>query len=272
MKFNIIFFLFFLFVISFKYADENNTPVVNKSLPNEQALPSQNTTVGYSEKPILDEEQDILLIKQKLKIDPTNPYLLFKMGWYYQKRSFDKEAEEYYLKCIENHKEYAPALINLGNITAKQKRDEDALSYFNKAIATQSNLEEAFYNLGTFQLLRGNYEKAESAFKRTIEINEKNKEALINLSNIYLYYYKQTQDKQNINQAKDMFIKTIHVDSTYAHGYYNLGIIYESENDKAKAIESFNQALRFYSKTSPYYSKALERLTRLSATIKNDKK
>ena len=221
--------------------------------------------IGWAEplKKYQDDETAIKDIMAKLKKYPQSAPLLFQMGWYMQKRNFNKLAQEYYTKCLNINPEYSPALINLGNLYASQKNMQEARQYFEKAIRFSPDSPEAFYGLGVFHLMNRDHEKAMHNFKKVVVLDPEYKEAYINLSAIHLHFYTEKKKEKQLEIAKNYLFKASKIFPKYAPAYFNLGKIFQLKAMYRIALEYFKKAEIYYPKGSYFHRKSIEIISQL---------
>ena len=118
-------------------------------------------------------------------------------------------ALSYYNVALKIKPDFDQAYNNAGLVLIKMGRRYEALKYFEKAIQINKFSAEANYNLGLFLMQENNFDIAVSYFSKAIEIKKNSGSGLL-------------------------------VDA-----YINLGIVFAKSGDTKKALEHFQEALRY---------------------------
>lgn len=88
-----------------------------------------------------------LLLKNCVKLDPSNSQLYFLMGSNKQKLKDIKEAKKLYLKAVELKPNTPEAYYNLGKILEKQKDIKEAERYYRLALVYKPDFKKAIKRL-----------------------------------------------------------------------------------------------------------------------------
>lgn len=84
------------------------------------------------------------------------------------------------------------------------------------------------------------YEQAEINYRKAMEVNPKSTVAMYNLANTLM-------QQNKLKEAMEQFAGTARVEKekpNLAQIYHNMGVIFQSQKDYAKAIEAYKQSLR----------------------------
>ncbi len=122
-------------------------------------------------------------------------------------------------------------------------------------------------NVGTIEFLALIYENAGLYVSDSLKLSEENYQAAQKLEpNNPVYYLKlgqikvamaqkekdKTKKKSIMNEAKDLFQKSVDEKSNYANGYYQLALVKESLNELDQAIETGQKAVQINPKNVNY--------------------
>ncbi|MGD0021120.1 MAG: tetratricopeptide repeat protein [Smithellaceae bacterium] len=149
------------------------------------------------------------LFKGALKSTPNN-YLAYNMlGLDAVDKGDNELALSYYNAALKISPDFDQAYNNTGLVLVKMGRRYEALKYFKKAIQINKFSAEAYYNLGLFLMQENNFDRATSYFSKAIEIKKNSGSGLL------------------------------------VNAHINLGIIFTKSGDTKKALEHFQEALRY---------------------------
>ena len=113
-------------------------------------------TVSREIEPLVAELED------RIVLSGYNPRIINRLGTLYGRYGLYEEAEAQFVKALEEDPDYAPALINLGNIYFLRDDLEEALDYFERAFGIRPDDPEVLLSLA-----RTHYERSEYAPART---------------------------------------------------------------------------------------------------------
>jgi len=153
---------------------------------------------------------------QAIDLEPTNPYFPTQQGLVLIAKAVslpkDKEGD-------------------------KEQILSDAQGYFEKAIAIKSDYAPAHFQLAMISQLEGKTEEAIQKLEETKKIAPANDIGLA--FQLGLLYY---QDK-NYQKAQAEMERTVVINPNYSNALYFLGLIYDKQGEKNKAIEKFTKVL-----------------------------
>lgn len=151
-------------------------------------------------------------------------------------------------------------LANAEILKAESERDVNAVQkYLNNSIAAVSRakvsapndvatvevLAQTYANAGVY--MADSFKSAEDTYKRALELEPRNPAFVLELGKIKLSQAAMTKDedekKQFVNQAKDLFQKSIDEKNNFAPGYYQLAITQSVLEDLDSAIETMGKAV-----------------------------
>ena len=84
------------------------------------------------------------------------------------------------------------------------------------------------------------YEQAEVNYRKAMEVNPKSTVAMYNLANTLM-------QQNKLEEAMEQYVGATRVEkekANLAEIYHNMGVIFQSQKDYAKAIEAYKQSLR----------------------------
>lgn len=186
--------------------------------------------------------------------------LYFNIGHAYHELNRLYDAEEYYLKCLDENKRYLKSKVNLGNIYREIGDFGKALSYYNEVLREIPNFYEAIYNKALLLGKMNNLDEAEKLFDKIKHVKDNKRlyydkalmfyednlmKSLIELSNIEIIDEEDSQAlffiiiihilKGKPDLAKDNYDKLISISNNLdyklhvASTYYNKGFERQSK-------------------------------------------
>jgi tetratricopeptide (TPR) repeat protein len=112
----------------------------------------------------LDEAFNIL--KDLLEEDGSNYLVLNKLGAIYARQKNYEEARNSFNSALSINPDYAPAIVNLGNLELEEGKNQEAIDYYNKAIEKDSEYHLAYYNMAVAYKRMGKLEDYFKLYKR----------------------------------------------------------------------------------------------------------
>lgn len=100
-------------------------------------------------------------------------------------RDYDK-AEYYFLKAIDQNKEYVNAYIDLGNVLYEKGLYEKELKVLKIAVQLDPKNSDAYYCLAMAYEDSGMYDSAIAAYKKVLEIKPDDKDSIYSLGILYI--------------------------------------------------------------------------------------
>ncbi|KAJ3432910.1 cellulose synthase operon protein c [Anaeramoeba flamelloides] len=159
-----------------------------------------------------------------------------------------EEAIELFEKAIEESPENEVFHFVLGEVQAKCGKYEFSLSSYSKAIELSPEKPEFFYSRALIYSITGKADLSVNDLTRVIELNPKSVEAFSLRGNIYL------SQLQDLELAKKDLIATTQIDPKHPEAWSDLGVVYDQEHNLAKAIECFDNAIKYDPKEASYYT------------------
>ncbi len=135
----------------------------------------------------------IVLISPDAENLTTAGFICFKNG-------SSENAEQFFLKALDNCPTYYQALFNLGFLKQNENFHYDAIGFFSQAIAINEKCDVAYYGRAQSFLHNGLIEKAIKDLKKTIEIQPFAPHAYYKLAHAYAKINNLEKSKQIIQR------------------------------------------------------------------------
>jgi tetratricopeptide (TPR) repeat protein len=159
-----------------------------------------------------------------------------------------EQAEEYYLKAIAANPTSEKALGNYAVFLEDIKKDyKQAEEYYLKAIAANPTSEKALHIYAIFlEHIKKDYEQAEEYYLKAIAANPRDESANMNLGFFYFV-------RGNLLLAKKYLLASVSLGSLDL-GNMNLGHVYFCENKLDKAIETYEQSIKYFENKDDFFT------------------
>ena len=252
---------------------------VNKKIledPNDPLLYNERASIYLKYK---QNEEAMNDVKRSIRIDSTNAnsYLLEADVFFAANET--RRAKEVLDNIVVKFPKNTEALLKLGELLYFVKQYKLAFSKINAALKIDQNIAKYYYLKGSIYKETGDTAKAVSSLETAIEQDNKNFGAFLDLGLIYanrknliaLEYYnnalainptsdvalyakaKLLQDMDKMDEATQIYLAILKIDSLHKNSLYNLGAItLDQKNDVKKALEYFSQAIQ----AEPKYAEA----------------
>ena len=110
--------------------------------------------------------------EELLKIEPTNKFANYNLGYIAQTQDKDPAAAaKYYAAAIKADPQYGPALYNLAIIETSKGNKATAIDLYKRAVAADPTDANANLNLGFLLFDAGDKTGADAAFRKAIALN-----------------------------------------------------------------------------------------------------
>ena len=197
------------------------------------------------------------------------------------------EARGYHERALEIYPRYAPAQVGLGTVLVRKGNLPLAIEAFQRAILQSPYSAEAHNNLGAVFAQQGDLERAEKRFDYALELRPDYGKPHVNLGGIYVargeFEPAAAAYEQAIRLGTDplaeahaalggVYIRLDRLKDAEAQikqairlrpgdfrSRYNLGVVFESRGELAKARTQYGEALRI----QPGFAAARQRLSQL---------
>lgn len=135
-------------------------------------------------------------------------------------------------------------LIASGNRYHEKKKYKEASILYQKAIAKEKTNAEAYYREGLNLLDDGNLVEATKYLRRAVDLKPSNTDAAAKLADIYLGAYATNPQKFKnfLTDVKELNGKILTTDPNSFDGNRIQALTYLAENDREKALKSFERA------------------------------
>ncbi len=128
-------------------------------------------------------EEALAQLRWCLKLKPTGTGELYNnLGLALSDSGLPREAQEAYLRALDEDPGYIPAVLNLGVLLFKQGQREQAGSLFERAVRLDPDHPLAHLALGKFYVSEGDWGKATEAFRRLVELSPRSPEGYLFLA------------------------------------------------------------------------------------------
>ncbi len=120
-------------------------------------------------------------------------------------------------------------------------------------IIRQTNESDFHTEIGYAYYIERNYQLAYAEFHKALQVNPQNKKALHGLALVHMAF-------QEFEIAKELFLKTLSLDSKDGDAWFNLGICYQNLHMHNEAIKAFSNALSnplFVTQDKAYFGQGL---------------
>lgn len=150
---------------------------------------------------------------------------------------------EYYKKSSQLFPEFFEAWFNLGVVSELLNDLTTAEKAYQQAIKNDPNSIEATRNLGRLLLKSNRLEEARGVFEKAVELCPACPHVYNDLG--------ETLRRMNLlDQAETYLKKAIVLEPEYASAYYNLGLIQLEKEDENKAIQYFQEYIKYTKENS----------------------
>lgn len=163
-------------------------------------------------------QDNIVLLKNSLKINPTSIIPLNSIGVIYMERNDFKNAFLYLNKTINYSPNYYKGYYNRGLLNGKVEKYEDAIRDFTKTI-NLTNYYKAYVGRGNSYLMIKDYSKAIADGEKSFALNKDNPRALFLLANCY-------DDLNQLDKAINYYNQAINLNPEDPSYYLRRAIVY----------------------------------------------
>ena len=183
-----------------------------------------------------DLETGIQRYQQALSRQPNLHHTRFNLGLALQKQGNLTKAEQSYLVLLSDCPDYAPAYLQLGNLTQQQSRLMAAIDYYRQAIRLAPGA-AAWCNLGVALQAVGEVQQAETAFGQAIALQPNYLEAQNGLGAVY-------EKQERAQAAIQAYQQALAIQPDYLPALSNLGNLYLRLEQFDAAEATYQQILR----------------------------
>lgn len=180
-------------------------------------------------------QNDLVMARGALKVNPQSPFLLNYIGAYYSQRNQTAAAEQSYLEALEYDPKYYDALSNLGDLYRGQGRLTEAEQSYLKAIEYAAPYADTRYNLGVTYTSQRRYEEATRVLLDAIAIEPSHVSARYNLA----WNYDQLGKAEPAEQA---YVETLQYKPSYPEPRINLAVLLTKQGRLNEALSQLQTA------------------------------
>lgn len=200
---------------------------------------------AYLDKKRLDMAQQQFLVASQL--DPDNWKAYFGIARICEEKQQYTEALLNYNKCIALEPASAAVQVILGNLYLKLGMTDKAYDLYMNMISMNKNNFEANYNLGLVCAQRRLYSEAKQYYRKALELAPEKTYIFVDIGKI-------NQFQGNLQEAIVAYRAAISGDIRNFDVHYNLGLVYDSLQEYAKAIDQYQQAQALRKDYVPLYN------------------
>ena len=222
------------------------------------------------------------LFGEGLQREPDNPYLLSGMGDACREIGDYDEAERCYRHLLEIDKNNLFALRGLGDVCKKMGRHQEAIRQWNQYLALRPRDKHVMTRIADSCKALVQYDKAEDVYRQIIKIDSRDRFALTGMADLQHrlgqddkaieYYEKVLQFDPNelhiltiigklcwrvnaFEKAESYFRRALSIDPQNPYALYGLGNCYRWHHQYDKAIEIWQEILKYNEGTQALFTR-----------------
>lgn len=182
----------------------------------------------------LDYQKSALYYKQAIELDSNYIYALSQSGiLHYEHLGDYKLAKTYFQEVIERNELHKISHHYLGILHRDLKNYELAKIHYFRVLDIDPDYAPAYTRLGNlFYYDLKDYDQGKYYYELATEKDPLDKFPNYNLGNIY-------RDLKDYQKAEYFYLKSIEIDSKFAHGYNGLGCLYHYDLSKSQIAEDY---------------------------------
>ncbi len=170
---------------------------------------------------------------------PVDEKMLFDYIYVYRKKYFVSKETDFFTNHLISY--YSSAYNNIGLYYQQQNVFDKAYEMFSLALKIDPRLVQAYNNIGILYYQKADYDNAIHYFLEAYNLKTNDGSILYNLGLCY-------KNKNDIESARGIFSRAM---ETYPVAANELGLIYLSEGNVSKALESFNRVISYNTRFLP---------------------
>lgn len=205
---------------------------------------AKNTNILVSLASTYSQQQDFdnafSYINSALRIDPRYRDAYVLKGSIYRVLGKTELMKSSYETAVQQDPEFHEAYIMLG-VIYQQENNKVCIQYFETAMNLLPGNTEAVYALAYAKQHFGQEEQAREIYREMVKDTS---DYYASQAYFQLGHFKQFYDGQ-IDSAIYFYNKAIYVEPRYTEAYHNLGMCYDVQGNKTKALQSFGKALKY---------------------------
>lgn len=182
----------------------NEARVATEISPNSVAVWENLATMYENTSVLVSDAGDwaVKSLNSAIDLEPTNPILMWRLGNDYLSQNNFVKSAEYFQKSIDLKKDYLGSYLGLANAYESAK----------------------------------DLDKAVDVYKNLLQLGATNNTEILFNAGRVLYNRNQKGDKAD---AEKLWLEAVRLQPNYSNALYSLALLYESENQKQKALEYY---------------------------------
>ena len=227
-----------------------NKIITSKDLPSDKALALFKDNLGIT----------IAYAREAARLNPADPVNWMQLGRVYESVAALKveKADEAALNSYAEAFKVSPLdpspFVASARVAMQTNKAGEARKYLQSALDIKPDFADALFMLSQVEVQAGNLKEAILRMEQTAAVSPNNFGIFFQLG---LLQYQ----NNNFNAARSAFERTVGLNGDYANARYFLGLIYDKQGLKEKAIEQFV----YIAKTNP----ANEEVKKILSNLKN---
>jgi tetratricopeptide (TPR) repeat protein len=174
---------------------------------------------------------------EMIALNPNNSVLYANLGFFYNERGREEEAEEMFKKAIEGNLNDYAACIRIGIYYSRRHIFVEAANILEKALEINPQNPDAYLYLGEVYTFQEKYQKAELILKKGISVDTNNYNLYVELGKCYLSW------ELEVGRAETIFKKAIAINPNGALAFSYLGKLYCGQKRFLEAEQVLKKAL-----------------------------
>lgn len=183
-------------------------------------------------------EQSIVPLQRAVQVNPRFTKAWNNLGSAYFKINRFDSAAVCYRKALELEPDYPSAISNLGQALLKAGQVEEGFRYLNKGLSLQPADPVLRMQVGEAAERLGQDSLAEACYRAVLKSHPQIPESYMAMAGLQL-------KRGNVSSALEWCDETLKRFPQYGPGWFNKGVIYYQQGDKAEAGRLFAEAARF---------------------------
>lgn len=195
----------------------------------------------------LSEARRTDLLREAVRMDPTNPLLYQSLGASLEKTGRFDEAMKVYRTALANGLDNGRLRSRVGDLLVRAGKKAEAIPEYEQSIRMNPADTATQVNLATAYMETGRLADAERVLKGIVAIDPSNAAAQNGLGVLAI-------QRNDGTAARGYFEKAVELDPDLVDAYLNLGLLYKIVGERDRARASFEQ---FLAKAPPRQYKAV---------------
>ena len=185
-----------------------------------------------------DFETSFKYINTALRINPRYRDAYVLKGTNYMFLGKIDLAKSSYETAVQQDPEFYEAYVMLGSLYQAEK-NKICIEYFITAATLQPKNTEVLYALAYAKQIFGDTDGALPIYRKMIKIDTSYYEALFQIGYIQQFTF------EDIDSAIYYYNSALQTEPRFVEAWHNLGLCYETQGDKTRALQSYGKALKY---------------------------